>query len=85
MFDRSICLWSTNKKKPIFTFTLAHGLEEIESSTEGTLRRPRWVTSLAALRYGDVFASGMSFPIVLSGRSKDLWQAHGMVISVYGS
>ncbi|KIJ33535.1 hypothetical protein M422DRAFT_183156 [Sphaerobolus stellatus SS14] len=54
----SICLWTTGKKKPNFTFTTAHGLEETESATEGTLRRPRWITSLACLRYGDVFASG---------------------------
>ncbi|KAF8576776.1 WD40 repeat-like protein [Ramaria rubella] len=54
----SIALWSTNKKKPIFTYTTAHGIEEIDSSTEGKLRRPRWVLSIACLRYSDLFASG---------------------------
>ncbi|KAF8513738.1 WD40 repeat-like protein [Hysterangium stoloniferum] len=54
----SINLWSINKKKPIFTWTTAHGLEETESTTEGTLRRPRWIMSLTCLRYGDMFASG---------------------------
>lgn len=56
--DRSISLWSTQKKKPIFTQPLAHGLNEVESSTEGTIRTPRWVTSLGCLRYSNIFASG---------------------------
>ena len=55
----SLSLWSTTKKKPIFTQPLAHGLEETESSTEGTIRTPRWVTSLGCLRYSNIFASGM--------------------------
>ncbi|KAF8463760.1 WD40-repeat-containing domain protein [Gautieria morchelliformis] len=54
----SIALWSINKKKPTFTFATAHGLDEMESSTEGKLRRPRWIVSLACLRYSDLFASG---------------------------
>ncbi|RXW18692.1 hypothetical protein EST38_g7159 [Candolleomyces aberdarensis] len=54
----SISLWSTQKKKPIFTQPLAHGLDEMESSTEGTIRTPRWITSLGSLRYSDIFASG---------------------------
>lgn len=56
--SRSIALWSITKKKPIFTYTTAHGLDEMESSTEGKLQRPRWIVSLACLRYGDLFASG---------------------------
>ncbi|KAG8216000.1 WD40-repeat-containing domain protein [Butyriboletus roseoflavus] len=54
----SICLWNTQKKKPVFTHALCHGLHEVESSTEGTVKTPRWITSVACLRYSDVFASG---------------------------
>ncbi|KAF8119303.1 WD40 repeat-like protein [Boletus edulis] len=54
----SICLWNTQKKKPIFTQALCHGLHEVESSTEGVVTTPRWITSVACLRYSDIFASG---------------------------
>ncbi|KAJ7072496.1 WD40-repeat-containing domain protein [Mycena amicta] len=54
----SLCLWSTLKKKPIFTQALAHGLHETQSATEGVVETPRWVTALASLRYSDLVASG---------------------------
>ncbi|KAJ3555585.1 hypothetical protein NP233_g12172 [Leucocoprinus birnbaumii] len=54
----SISLWSTTKKKPIFTHPLAHGLHSTFSSTEGTIQTPRWITSLATLPYSDLFVSG---------------------------
>lgn len=54
----SLSLWSTAKKKPIFTQPLAHGLAEMESATEGIIRTPRWITSLGCLRYSNIFASG---------------------------
>lgn len=54
----SIALWNLGKKKPIFSVPVAHGFEETESETEGRIRTPRWITALAALPYGDVFASG---------------------------
>ncbi|KAF8557490.1 WD40 repeat-like protein [Imleria badia] len=54
----SICLWNTQKKKPVFTQALCHGLHEVESSTEGVVKTPRWITSVACLRYSDIFASG---------------------------
>ncbi|KAI0267393.1 WD40-repeat-containing domain protein [Gloeopeniophorella convolvens] len=54
----SICLWSTQKKKPIFTHAVAHGFSETLSETEGLLRSPRWITALGTLRYSDLFASG---------------------------
>lgn len=54
----SISLWTTTKKKPIFTQPLAHGFNEVVSSTEGLLKTPRWVTALASLRYSDILASG---------------------------
>jgi ribosomal RNA-processing protein 9 len=60
MFCRSICLWTTQKKKPVFTQPLAHGLHEMHSETEGLLRSPRYITALASLRYSDLFASGRS-------------------------
>ena len=49
----TISLWSTQKKKPIFTWPAAHGLEH---TRDGPL--PRYVTSIACLPYGDIFASG---------------------------
>ncbi|KAF5352289.1 hypothetical protein D9758_011962 [Tetrapyrgos nigripes] len=54
----SICLWTTTKKKPIFTEAVAHGLHEVQSETSGVIQTPRWITSIASLRYSDLFASG---------------------------
>jgi len=54
----SISLWTTQKKKPIFTHPLAHGFNEVLSSTEGLIQTPRWITALGALRYSDLFVSG---------------------------
>lgn len=54
----AICLWSTQRKKPIFTQPLAHGFNEAYSETEGVIRTPRWITALASLRYSDIIASG---------------------------
>ncbi|KAK7061829.1 WD-repeats-region domain-containing protein [Favolaschia claudopus] len=54
----SLCLWTTQKKKPVFTQAIAHGLNEAESATEGIIRTPRWVTAVASLRYSDLIVSG---------------------------
>ncbi|KAG2134111.1 WD40 repeat-like protein [Suillus clintonianus] len=54
----SICLWNTQKKKPVYTQTLCHGFHEVQSSTEGLVRTPRWITAVASLRYSDMFVSG---------------------------
>ncbi|PPQ70545.1 hypothetical protein CVT26_013132 [Gymnopilus dilepis] len=54
----SICLWTTQKKKAIFTQPLAHGLNESLSESEGVIKTPRWITALGSLRYSDIFASG---------------------------
>jgi ribosomal RNA-processing protein 9 len=54
----TISLWSLSKKKPIFTAPIAHGFHTVETETEGKIQTPRWITSLACLPYGDVFASG---------------------------
>lgn len=54
----SICLWTTTKKKPIATQSLAHGVDEHASESEGVIGVARWITALACLPYGDTFASG---------------------------
>ncbi|KAH9847000.1 WD40 repeat-like protein [Lenzites betulinus] len=56
----SIHLWSTQKKKPMFTQGVAHGIDLAHMDTEDVamVRKPRWVTALASLRYSDLFASG---------------------------
>ncbi|KAI0640423.1 WD40-repeat-containing domain protein [Trametes meyenii] len=56
----SISLWSTQKKKPIFTQAVAHGMDLAQEETEdmAVVRKPRWITALASLRYSDLFASG---------------------------
>ena len=54
----SISLWTTLKKKPVFTQPVAHGFNEVISETEGVIRTPRWVTALASLRYSDLLVSG---------------------------
>ena len=55
-YARSISLWHTGKKKPIFTLPLAHGIDDLTEETD--LKGARWITSLAALRGTDLFASG---------------------------
>jgi len=54
----SLCLWTTQKKKPVFTQALSHGFNEAQSATEGIIQTPRWVTAVASLRYSDLIASG---------------------------
>jgi ribosomal RNA-processing protein 9 len=55
---RSICLWQITKKKPVFTKSLAHGINEYPSESEGIIGTPRYITALSCLPYGDTFASG---------------------------
>ncbi|KAJ3864630.1 WD40-repeat-containing domain protein [Lentinula novae-zelandiae] len=59
----SICLWSTSKKKPVFTCSVAHGAynplsEQVDEGEIEIPPHPRWITALASLRYSDLFASG---------------------------
>ncbi|TBU38033.1 WD40-repeat-containing domain protein [Dichomitus squalens] len=56
----SISLWSTQRKKPVFTRALAHGMDlsQVEAEDIKTIRKPRWITALGSLRYSDLFASG---------------------------
>jgi len=55
---RSLSLWHTGKKKPIFTQAFAHGIDET----------PRWITSIAHLRGSDLFVSGK---LVVPASSED--------------
>ena len=55
---RSISLWSTQKKKPVYVQALAHGLHETVTEERGTMTSPRWITAIGSLRYSDLFASG---------------------------
>lgn len=61
----AVSLWNLTKKKPIFTIHLAHGLHTVDSESEGAILSPRWITSIACLGYGDVFATGELLPVVL--------------------
>jgi ribosomal RNA-processing protein 9 len=66
----ALSLWSLHKKKPIHTVSAAHGLEPAlapadvysEAQLEGRQvpvgPRPRWITALAVLPYGDLVLSG---------------------------
>ncbi|GAB5587293.1 pre-rRNA processing protein [Umbelopsis nana] len=54
----SISLWDINRKKPVFTYPIAHGINEHESESEGIIGTPYWITALATLPYSDIFASG---------------------------
>lgn len=70
----SISLWSTSKKKPIFTMRTAHGIlpkikgNQISAETNKekrnlqlqgqNLTKPYWITSIYAIPYSNVFVSG---------------------------
>ncbi|KAF7730158.1 hypothetical protein EC973_002766 [Apophysomyces ossiformis] len=54
----AISLWDINRKKPVFTFPIAHGLNTVRSESEGDINTPHWITAIATLRYSDVFVSG---------------------------
>jgi ribosomal RNA-processing protein 9 len=53
-----ISLWELNRKKPMFSVSTAHGLNTVVSDSEGELNTPYWITSVACLRYSDMFVSG---------------------------
>jgi hypothetical protein len=59
MFSRTISLFTSQRRKPIFKQPLAHGLNESVSETEGVIQTPRWITALSTLRYSDIFVSGV--------------------------
>ncbi|KAI9884297.1 MAG: hypothetical protein M1823_003927 [Watsoniomyces obsoletus] len=67
----SISLWTLQKKKPLFTIPLAHGLdpplppEEASAETNPSSEKvgnsppqPRWITALATVPYSDLILSG---------------------------
>ncbi|OBZ66467.1 U3 small nucleolar RNA-interacting protein 2 [Grifola frondosa] len=56
----SISLWMTQKKKPVYTQAVAHGLDvsQVDTADVAVVRKPRWITALGCLRYSDLFASG---------------------------
>ena len=78
-YIRSLSLWDTGKKKPIFTLPLAHGIDEL--TTEQETKGARWITSLGHLRGTDLFASGKSVAIAVGHSSL---QARGTARSSSG-
>lgn len=65
----SLSLWTIHKKKPIYTLTHAHGIEdplkpgEVSAETDpsnASIPRPspRWITALTTIPYSDVILSG---------------------------
>ena len=64
----SLSLWSLQKKKPVFTVPLAHGLdpamkpEEVSAdripSVKVPEQQPRWITALATVPLADLVLSG---------------------------
>lgn len=64
----TISLWNINKKKATFSMPLAHGYHKQpldyshetdgETTPNGGVETPYWITALATLRYSDTFASG---------------------------
>lgn len=66
----SLSIWNIHKKKPVFTYPLAHGLDPalpIDSlSAEAVPEeeyvfqdpQPRWITALRAIPFSDTFVSG---------------------------
>ncbi|TKA65715.1 hypothetical protein B0A55_09767 [Friedmanniomyces simplex] len=65
----SISLWNVHKKKTVFTYPLAHGLdpplplsalsaEEHPTAAVQGEPQPRWITALRAIPFSDTFVSG---------------------------
>jgi len=64
----SLSLWSLQKKKPVFTIPLAHGLDpamdpeeysaNLHPSSKVPERQPRWITALATVPLSDLIVSG---------------------------
>jgi ribosomal RNA-processing protein 9 len=66
----ALCLWSTHKKKPLFTVPLAHGRdppippEEMSADVDPTAsgikapRSPRYITAVATVPFADIIVTG---------------------------
>ncbi|CAO3704060.1 unnamed protein product [Rhizopus stolonifer] len=52
----ALSLWEISRKKPVFTKSLAHGLDTTQADIQEG--RPSWITAIASLRYSDLFFSG---------------------------
>jgi ribosomal RNA-processing protein 9 len=64
-----LSLWTMHKKKPVFTLSLAHGMDPLLKPEEASAEthpdqsiipapQPRWITALATIPYSDVILSG---------------------------
>ncbi|KAG0738625.1 hypothetical protein G6F57_005232 [Rhizopus arrhizus] len=53
-----LSLWEINRKKPLFTKSLAHGLNTTQMESQGEHNQPYWITAVTCLRYSDLFFSG---------------------------
>ncbi|KAF7188235.1 putative WD repeat-containing protein C2E1P5.05 [Pseudocercospora fuligena] len=65
----SLSLWNIHKKKPVFTYPLAHGIdpplpltklsaEEEPPEDARNKPTPRWITALRAIPFSDIFVTG---------------------------
>lgn len=65
----AISLWNVHKKKPVFTYPCAHGIEEPKSLDDISPEmdpsitaipesQPRWITALTSIPYSNIFFSG---------------------------
>jgi len=66
----SLSLWNIHKKKPVFTYPLAHGVDpsppaeqlsaELHPDEDIVARdpQPRWITALRAIPFSDTFVTG---------------------------
>jgi len=95
----SLSLWNIHKKKPVFTYPLAHGLEQpppiedlsAEEHPDESRRgdpQPRWITALRAIPFSDTFVSGSWDGCVLAWRlsqDKRRIEALGAVGGVQGN
>ncbi|KAJ1996468.1 pre-rRNA processing protein [Coemansia thaxteri] len=74
----ALCLWSVQKKKPVFIHHIAHGIqptlpagaEEEEEDAAKLPTRTRWITALAAVPFTDMFFSGSSDGVVRMWRMR---------------
>ncbi|KAI9308931.1 WD40-repeat-containing domain protein [Cunninghamella echinulata] len=54
-----ISLWDINRKKPIYSSDISHGVNVYENEdNDDVIKTPHWITALASLKYSDIFVSG---------------------------
>jgi len=97
----SISLWTTQKKKPLFVFPQAHGVEPPLDISQSSAEKapdanvpppppqPRWITALRSIPFSDVILSGSSDGYIrvwkLSADKKKLEAAGVLGSSVEGA